>query len=254
MASAAISAWFLLFARVGGMLAALPMFSMRTFPVQIRIGLGALIAILLVPIVPIPNLELKSIWALAGLLATELSVGLLLGFICRFVFFALEIAGGFIATEMGLLLPQEFSQLTDGSAMAPAVALYWLALMLLFSLDLHLWMIAAFQKSYALIPAGGGVLSEGLLITVIKKSGFAFQIALQIAAPVMAVSFVVTLVFALLSRAVPQMNVFAESFPVRTLVGLLTFGLTFTFVGHYLANYLRRIPEDMLTVARLVGG
>lgn len=254
MGSAVVSTWFLLFARVGGMLAVLPMFSMRTFPVQIRIGLGALIAILLVPIVPVPELDVKSIWSLAGLLFTELSVGLLLGFICRFVFFALEIAGGFIATEMGLLLPQEFSQLTDSSAMAPAVALYWLSLMLMFSLDLHLWMIAAFERSYAMVPVGGGGLSEGLLVFVVGKSGLAFTIAIQIAAPVMAVAFLVTLVFALLSRAVPQMNVFAESFPVRTMVGLLTFGVAFTFVGEHLANYLRRLPEDMLTVARLAGG
>ncbi len=63
-----------------------------------------------------------------------------------------------------------------------------------------------------------------------------------------------TLGRALLGRAVPQMNVFSESFPVRTLLGLISFGLTCTFMGQHIANYLRRLPEDMLNVARLAGG
>ena len=158
-----VSNWFLVFARAGAMLAALPMFSMRTFPVQIRVALGAMIAFLLVPTLPAPNADLSSFWTLTALLFQEVSVGLLLGFICRFAFFAMEIGGGFIATQMGLMLPQEFNQLTDGGAMAPAMALYWMALMMFFSLDLHHWMIAAFQQSYVLVPAGGGVLREGLL-------------------------------------------------------------------------------------------
>jgi flagellar biosynthetic protein FliR len=115
-------------------------------------------------------------------------------------------------------------------------------------------MIAAFQRSYELAPMGGAQLSEGLLLFVVSRSTLAFSIALQISAPVMAVSFLVTLVFALLSRAVPQMNVFAESFPVRSIMGLITFGVTFGFVGQHLANYLRRLPEDMLVITRLVSG
>lgn len=248
-----VTLWFLIFARAGAMLAALPMFSMRTFPVQIRIALAAMIAFLLVPTLPAQHLEMGSIWVLIGLLFKEVSIGLLLGFICRFAFFALEIGGSFIATQMGLMLPQEFSQLTNANAMAPVVALYWMGLMMFFSLDMHHWLIAAFQKSYVLVPPGRGVMSEGLLTFVVGRSCSAFTIAMQIGAPMMAVSFLVTLVFALLSRAVPQMNVFSESFPIRTMAGLLTFGLTCTFMGQHIANYLRRLPEDMITVVRLLG-
>lgn len=236
------------------MLSVLPMFSMRTIPIQLRIGLGALIAFLVAPMLPVGVAEPGSVWTLARLMFAEASIGLLLGFVCRFVFVALEIAGGFVATDMGLTLPQEFSSLTGGNAMAPGLALYWLALMLLLNLDLHHWMIAGFERSYALVPMGGAHLSETLLLEVVARSAKIFVIALQIAAPVMAVSFLITLVFAVLSRAVPQMNVFSESFPVRTLAGLLTFGLTCTFMAQHIANYLRRLPEDMLSVARLAAG
>jgi flagellar biosynthetic protein FliR len=246
--------WFLVFTRVSALLAALPMFGMRTFPVQLRIALGVLIALLVAPLVPPVSTDVSSVWLLARVMFVEASIGLLLGYVCRFVFFALEVAGVFLATDMGLSLPQEFSQITGGNAMAPGVVLYWLALMLLLSLDLHHWMIIGFERSYALVPAGGAHLSEALLSNVVMRSGQIFVIALQIAAPVMAVSFLITTVFALLGRAVPQMNVFTERFPATTLAGLLTFGLTCTFMAQHIANYLRRLPEDMLSVARLAGG
>jgi len=252
--NAAITTWFLVFTRVGAMLTVLPMFSAQMLPVQLRVALGALVALLVTPLLPLVSAADLSIWLLVKLMFMEVSIGLLLGFICRFVFYALEIAGGFIATEMGLALPQEFNQLISAPTMAPGLLLYWIALMTMLSLDLHHWMIAGFQKSYALLPFGGAHLSEALLVDVVARSGKVFLLALQIAAPVMAVSFLVTLVFAVLGRAVPQMNVFSESFPVRTLVGLVTFGMTCSFMAQHIANYLRRLPEDMLNVARLAAG
>ena len=235
------------------MLSILPMFSTQMIPVQLRVALGALVALLITPMLPTISADGISIWVLVKLMFMEASIGLLLGFVCRFVFYALEIAGGFIATEMGITLPSEFSQLVSGQSMAPGLLLYWMAMMTMLSLDLHHWMIVGFQKSYALVPVGSAHLSEALLVDVIGRSGKVFVIAIQIAAPVMAVSFLVTLVFAVLGRAVPQMNVFSESFPVRTLLGLVSFGLTATFMGQHIANYLRRLPEDMLNVARLAG-
>jgi hypothetical protein len=60
----------------------------------------------------------------------------------------LEIAGGIIAAEMGLMLPSEFNQFTGAASML-ATVLYWLGGMLLFGLELHHWIIAGFQRTYA---------------------------------------------------------------------------------------------------------
>jgi flagellar biosynthetic protein FliR len=252
--TSAITTWFLVFTRVGAMFAVLPMFSSQMVPVQLRVALGALVALLVTPLLPLVPADGLSLWVLLKLMFLEASVGLLLGFVCRFIFFALEIAGGFISTEMGLTLPQEFSQVTGGGALAPGLILFWMAMMVMLSLNLHHWFIVGFQKSYAIVPFGGAHLSEGLLLDVVARSGKVFVIALQLAAPVMAVSFLITLIFAVLGRAVPQMNVFSESFPVRTLLGLITFGMTCTFMAQHIANYLRRLPDDMLNVARLAAG
>jgi flagellar biosynthetic protein FliR len=165
----------------------------------------------------------------------------------------LEAAGGILGTEMGLMLSTQFNPISANVSSVPAMILYLLGGMLLFSLDLHHWMLAGFQRSYALAPVGGAHLSEALFNNVVRHSSEIFFIGLQMAAPVMAVSFIISIVFAVLGRAVPQMNVFSESFSVRTLAGLSVFGLTCNLMAQHIVNYLRRLPEDMLRVAQMLG-
>jgi flagellar biosynthetic protein FliR len=88
---------------------------------------------------------------------------------------------------------------------------------------------------------------------MIARTSQTFLIALQLSAPIMAVSFIISLVFAVLGRAVPQMNVFHESFVFRILIGLGIFGVTMQLMSQHIVNYLRRLPEDILQVAQLLG-
>ena len=249
-----IALWFLVFARSGALLTALPVFSHSGIPVQLRISLSALLAFLLTPSLPWVTIDPLAFWQFVRLFVIEIASGLLLGSICRLIFFGVEMAAGSIATEMGLNMSSIYNPLSNSASPVTGTLLYWLALVLLLSLDLHHWILAAFQRSYGLLPVGGAHLNPALLPNIIVRSGSIFVIGLQIAAPMISVSFVISLVFAVLGRAVPQMNIFSESMPIRTLVGLAVFGLTCTLMAQYLVNYLRRLPEDMVSVARLMGG
>jgi flagellar biosynthesis protein FliR len=244
--------WFLVFARAGALLAVFPLFSAQTVPIQLRVGLAGLIAFLASPFLPAMTLP-DSFWSVAGLLFVEISVGLLLGFVCRLIFFALDMAGGIISTEIGLMLSSNFNPLTTGALPVPGTILFWLGMMLLLSLNLHHWIIGAFQHTYSLVPVGAGHLSEALVLDLIRGTGEIFRLGLQLTAPVMAVSFVITLIFAVLSRAVPQMNVFTESFSVRSLAGLAVFGLTCHLMAQHIENYLRHLPVDLIRIGRLLG-
>jgi flagellar biosynthesis protein FliR len=81
-----------------------------------------------------------------------------------------------------------------------------------------------------------------------------FGLALQMAAPVFAVSFLISLLFTVLARAVPQMNTFAESFAIRILGGLVVIGLTCHLMAQHIVNYLQRLPDDVLRVAQHLSG
>lgn len=245
--------YILVFTRAGALLVAFPLFSATNIPVQLRIALAALCAFLIAPLLPPMNVDHLTLWGLVRLMFVEISVGLLLGFVCRLVFFALEFAGGIATNEMGLSLATVFNP-SSGSAMgAPSMVLYWLAIMILLSCNLHHWMIAAFKNSYVWVPAGAAHLSQPLLYDIIQRTNQLFRIGVQIAAPLIAVSFVITIVFSTLSRAVPQMNVFSDSFSVRTLAGMAVFGLTCNLMAQNIQNYLQRIPSDLQRVAQLLG-
>ena len=136
---------------------------------------------------------------------------------------------------------------------APASILYYLAVMLWLTLDMHHWMLVGFQRSYSFLPVGGAHLSQAFMMDMVSRTSGIFAVALQLAAPLMAVSFIISLVFSMLGRAVPQMNVFSESFALRPLVGLSIFGLTMELMSEHIINYLRHLPQDVLRVSQLLG-
>lgn len=244
--------WMLVFLRCGGLFAVFPMFSAQTVPVRLRTALGAFMALLLAPTLPMPSSIPANIWNLVGLMASEVGVGLLLGFVTRLVFFGLEVAGGIIGNEMGLSLPLSMDAAGGGQSTVPGAVLYYLGIVLWLGLDLHHWLLAAFQRTYELLPVGGVVLREAVLVEVLHRCTQLFGIALQIAAPILAVSFIISLIFSVLGRSVPQMNVFSESFAFRILAGLAVFGLTCQIMAQHIVNYLSRLPNDMLLIARLL--
>jgi flagellar biosynthesis protein FliR len=253
MATDQLSVWLMVFLRVSGLFALFPVFSAQHCPVRLRTALGALVAFLVLPAVPplAPGPQTVAAWILV--MVQEVGIGLLLGFTSRMVFFAVEVAGSLITTEVGISLTSVLNPINSTQATTPAVVLNYLTAVVWLSLDLHHWMLAAFQRTYALVPIGGVHLREALLTDLLSRCSEVFVVALQMAAPVMAVSFIISLVFSVLGRAVPQMNVFSESFGIRILAGLAVFGLTCQLMAQHIINYLNRLPEDVLRVAQALG-
>src|SRR6185436_19644381 len=164
----------------------------------------------ILPMVPLVSRDGVPLPKVFGLLFVEVSTGLTLGLLARFLFYAVEIAGSLVSTETGLMLSSNFNPVTRTFGSAPGALLHWMSIILLLTLNLHHWMIIGLQRSYEIIPAGGAHLSDALLGDILSRASGMFVIALQMTAPILATSFLVTLIFTLLGRAVPQMNVFSE--------------------------------------------
>ncbi len=247
-----VTTWFIIFVRFSAYLLLFPVTAAQSIPVMVRLGFSAICAFVILPLVPVVTLHDAPLHQVLGLLFVEVSTGLSLGLLARFIFYAVEIAGSLVATETGLMLSSNFNPITSSFGSAPGALLHWVTLVLLLSLNLHHWMIIGLQRSYEIIPAGGAHLSELLLSDLVARASGMFVIALQMTAPILASSFLVTLVFSLLGRAVPQMNVFSESFPVKSIAGLTVFGLTSNLLGQHIINQLNRIPEDFIRVAQIL--
>lgn len=245
--------WMMVFLRVSAMLSIFPVFSATNFPVQLRLALGALLAAFICPVLPPAPVQNLDLWGLVGAMAMEVCIGLALGFASRMIFFALDLTAAIISTEIGLQLPASLNPMSGAQSNSAGAILYYLAAMLWLNLDMHHWMLAGLQKTYTFLPMGGAHLSAALMTDMVARTSQIFLIALQLSAPIMAVSFIISLVFSVLGRAVPQMNIFHESFVFRILIGLSVFGLTMQLMSQHIINFLRRLPEDVLQVAQLLG-
>ena len=245
--------WMLVFVRAGAFMAILPIFTMINVPVQMRVVLAALLAVLVAPTLPAFSSAHLEIFDWVGLIAREVLCGLLIGFVTRMVFFASDFAGQLVANEMGLNLASVFDPVNARPTQAPGLVMFLLTCVMMMSLDMHHWLLTGFQQTYILVPIGGAGLTEALFENVLDHTSRVFLVGLQIAGPLIAASFLSLLLLGFLGRLIPQMNIFSESFTVRIACGLLVFAFTLQISAQHILNGLHRLPEDMMRVAQFMG-
>ncbi len=253
--SAYFTTWLLVMMRTSALFATVPAFSMPNVPVKIRIALGALTAFFVSSGHPTISLEGWPFLQVLILMTSEVLVGLMLGFVSRLFFYALDIGGAVISTGIGLMMSMDINPFQSNQATVPTNILYQLAIMIFFTTDMHHWFFAGLSKSFEILPMGhadfGGA---GLVNSLIPMTAGIFSVGVMIAGPIMTVSFVLLLLFSFLGRAVPQMNVFAESFSFRILAGLTVFGMTCELMAEHIVQFVRGIPLDLMNAVGALNG
>ncbi|MDP3272254.1 flagellar biosynthetic protein FliR [Limnobacter sp.] len=205
------------FIRILAMLATAPVFDNRTVQRRTRVGLAALIAILMMPLLPAPPV-LSSVQAIPVLIQ-QILVGVAMGFSMRLVFAAFEMAGDLLGLQMGLA----FAQFIDPArgTQTPLIGSFLgvLAMLTFLVIDGHLLVIAAVVQSFELIPISAN-LSVVNSQSIALAGSIMFMLALQISLPVMAAVLISNIVLGILARAAPQLNVMSIGFSITIGVGL----------------------------------
>lgn len=238
--------WMMAFIRTGGLLAMLPVFSARGMPVLVRVALAAFLSWTVMATLQEPAVLPSNLASLVLASAHELIIGLLMGLGARLVFWAIEMAGQLIATEMGLSMSTQFDPMSQGNPTPIGLAMFQLGALLFLISGAHHYVLAAFLRSFELSPPGQLSFNASAGEVFVRSTGNIFLVAVQISAPVMAVNFIVTLTFSILGKAAPSMNVFSESFAARILVGLTLLGLSLGVTAQLVLTELRNAPELML--------
>ena len=97
--------WFMIFVRAGAMLSIFPLFSATATPVRLRIALAGFMSFLILPILPVHvDVSNATLFGFVGLIISEISIGLLFGWLVRILMFSVTLAGHFISTQIGLQL------------------------------------------------------------------------------------------------------------------------------------------------------
>ncbi len=244
--TASIYTVMLIFCRAGGMLTILPIFSAQTVPVAVRLALALMLGWLVFGLIPTVGAPPGNFILFVLAIAHEIVVGLLMGMAVRLVFYALEMAGQIMATEIGLIMSSSLDPITQGSSSPVTMALSYLGAVIFFASGAHHAVLFAFVRSFELVPAAAGNFDPHVVDLVVRESGKIFLVAVQMSAPLIAINFLVNFSLAILSRAAPSINAFVLSMPIQIIAGLALLGTGLGLTAHYLLSGLGDAPELML--------
>lgn len=250
----AFSMLFLLFARFSALVAILPFFAWSGVPVFSRIGFAALLAFLVFSAsgmegVPLPHHFLLFILAVA----TEALFGLALGFLVLLTFTAVRIAGQLIDLQSGLMMAAVFDPQLGSQETLFGQFYHLFAVVLFLTLNAHHPLLAALARSAELVPPGGVALQPAALPSFLHFFTQMLVIAFQLAAPVVGVLIFTDLSLGLISKTVPQLQVFIEGMPMKVGIALLMVYLIFPQFAHSLERVFQRLTEDLSLLLRLFG-
>jgi flagellar biosynthetic protein FliR len=248
--------FFLVLARVSPLFLLAPLFSSKMIPARARSVIAVGLAIGIAPIAAGAGegAELAAdVWTLGGLVVKELLVGLGFSFALAALFAAVQVAGSVLDTLIGFSFGALVDPVTgtNGGVLNQLYAL--VGVMIFVAIDGDAWVIQGLARSYEAVPLASapdiGTLVEGAQVAF----GGIFGAAIQICAPVLLAVVLTDVAFGLVSKVMPQLNVFAVGFPAKVTVGLVLVGASLPFVAGWIDDELQRSVSSALRTLRVDG-
>lgn len=239
--------WMLCLARCGAMFFWIPLFTGSMIPMQFRIAIAGMVALFVAATLDVGLADLPlTLIELILFMLKEVLVGAFLGLAIRIVFFAVDFTGQIISQEIGLAMSTSFDPNSGSNSTTIGTLLFYFTVLLLLATHTHHELLYAYMRSYQVVPIGLVFPGAGGMQNLLEDTSWVFVLGLQMAAPIIAIGFVVNLTFAVLGKAAPKINVFITSFAVRIIVGLFFLTLTLGLLAQYILYALGRAPERML--------
>jgi len=211
----------LIFVRLGSALMLLPGFGENYISPRVRLLLALTLTVVVQPVLPVVMPPLPaSAAALFLLIFGEAFIGFFLGSVARLMMAALSMGGMMIATVTGLAnaLTNDPTAAQQGSIAGSFLTM--LALLIILVLDLHHVLLRGIIESYQVFVPGQAILVGDITEMITRVVSKAFLLGFQMASPFVAVALIFNLGLGLLSRLMPQMQVFFIAIPLQIVIGL----------------------------------
>jgi len=209
----------LVLTRLGALLTTMPVLGTATVPMQVRALLAVGISLVITPLFwgqPIPAPE--NLLVLGTLLAREALLGLALGLALLILLSGMQLAGQIISQTSGMTLADVANPTFDTSVPLFSQILELLATAIFFLVGGHRQVIDALLRSFTWMPPGNGHLPENLLEALTLVASQSFEVGIRAAAPVLVALLIATLIVALISRTLPQLNAVAVGLNFNALI------------------------------------
>ena len=245
---AVATAFLLTFARVGAMVMLLPGVGELNVPSRVRLAIALVLTAILLPAhQKAYAVDLKTFGPVLVLLFQELTVGIVLGLTGRLAVSALQITGAVVAQQLGLGFVTAVDPTQNQQGVLVGNFLTLMGVALIFATDLHHLVIAAMNESYTIFQPGELPLMGDAAQHVTKIIATSFRIGIQLSAPFLVFGLLFNIGLGVLSRLMPQMQVFFIGLPLSILLGLL---LLLVVIGAMMGTFVGYLEGVLADLAR----
>lgn len=226
MLPAEVFAFLLVFSRVGAMVMLMPALGETAIPQRIRLVMALAVSFLLYVVLrgSLPQMP-SSPYLLAILIIFEILTGLLIGASIRLLLSALHVAGTIIAMQTGLALAQAFDPIQGAQSALMSTFMTLMAVVLIFTTNMHHMMISAMYDSYVLFPVGMDLHMSDFAEVVVDTVANSFLLGVQISAPFIVYGLIFNVGLGILARLMPQLQVFFIAMPLNIIAGFVILGM-----------------------------
>ncbi|VXC33257.1 Flagellar biosynthetic protein FliR [Pseudomonas sp. 8Z] len=234
LSDAQISGWvaqFMLpFFRIAALLMVMPIIGTQLVPTRVRLYLALAISVVLVPgIPPMPQVDALSVRSIM-MIAEQVLIGVMFGFILQLFFHIFSVAGQIIAMQMGM----GFASMVDptNGVSVPVLGQFMLMLVTLLFLAIngHLVVLEVLAQSFISLPPGQGLMVQHYW-ELAGKLSWVIGAGLLLTLPAVTALLVINLAFGVMTRAAPQLNIFSIGFPLTLALGLVIFWISLSDFG-----------------------
>ena len=241
----------LIFLRVFSAFAAAPIFGHDSIPriskVFFAMLISYIIGISMYDSQPVINPEL---WSFSLMAIKEVLTGLTLGFALHFVFWGVSFAGSIMGFEIGLAMASAFNPVDETSSNVIGQVLSFTAFLIFFLIDGHHYLIRSLAYSFTVIPFGTNPVTGPVVDLLVKYSAGVFILAVKIASPILVSFFLVSIGEGILARAIPQMQVFFVTQPLKLGLGFILLSMIMPVYIYVIKSLLEGYEDSLLSLIK----
>ena len=249
-----VPVWLMILFRLTGIFVLAPVLGSSTIPRTVKVFLALGLSFAIWPMLWVDaeasgNLAAAvqglSLWSLGLLVALELLIGYVIGYAASLPMVGMQLGGHMIDQQMGLAVAEQYNPEIDGQAGVTAQLLFMFALALFVAAGGLNVMLHTLAQTFRHIPLGGFANFEQVAHLVVGLLAIMFELGLRVAAPLLCLTFLVSVGMGFLMRTVPQFNILSVGFSIRILSSLL---LMMMLVGAVAGAYAELAGDTLRTL------
>ena len=213
--------YLLVLIRISAFIGTAPLFRNNSISMQMKAAISIVLTVIVIPLVPVVELNYVGILGYSVLILKEFAVGALLGFMCNACTYIMSFAGQLMDIDMGLAMASTFDPVNAMQVTVTATIYNTLFMLVFVSTNLHYYLIKAIVDTFKYFNVSQEVFPQDMMQIGIDFIINFFILSFRIMLPMFCAMFLINIILGVLARVAPQMNMFVVGMQIKLIVGFV---------------------------------